>query len=328
MYGTWGNKKQAAESAAPFRYSVMKGDTLSSIAAKTNMAEKKIRELNPIVFSGKSNNVYPGQELIVDEPLAVSLPPPPEFIDQGWGQMHVVRSGDTVKSIALEFNTTEEAIRNDNRQYFPKGERGIMFPGQMLHIRVINTIPDPNHVDAHAIMHVVTHNDTFDAICAQHKTTKARLLLKNKGAFPNGMKPRLVPGQALVVGHNSAAEDRMRHIGEVKLTKQIHIVQVGETPESVAAHYGMTIDELREFNRAYFPKGYRGEIRPNHKLVVKRVDNQADEDGRNEVQDSDDDDNAAAVPNTYDTIMSPVRKPRKTKKASRQTNQQSDSDSA
>ncbi|OQR98226.1 hypothetical protein ACHHYP_09009 [Achlya hypogyna] len=316
MYGTWSNKK--AESSAPFRYSVIKGDTLSSIAAKTNMSESKIKELNPLIFCGKSSSVYPGQELIVDEPLAVSLPPPPEFIDQGWGQMHVVRSGDTVKSIATEFNTTEEAIRNDNRQYFPKGERGIMFPGQMLHIRVINTSPEAEVRDPHALLHIVAPGDTFESICATHATTKERLLLKNKVAFPNGMKPRLVVGQALVVGRNTAAEDRMRHIGEVKLTKQIHVVQVGESPESIAADYGMTIDELREFNRAYFPKGYRGEIRPNYKLVVKRVDNQA--------EDEDDGDEMTACSNEYDTIKSPVRKPRKSKK--RVSNQSDSDDSA
>ncbi|OQS05001.1 hypothetical protein THRCLA_02812 [Thraustotheca clavata] len=309
MYGTWGDKKH--ETSAPFRYSVVKGDTLNSIAAKTGQNERKIRELNPLVFCSKSNSVYPGQELIVDEPLAVSLPPPPEMIDQGWGQMHVVRSGDSVKSIALEYNTTEEAIRNDNRQYFPKGERGIMFPGQMLHIRVINTMPDPDHQDPFALKHIVKAEDTFESICEQYKTTKARLLLKNKVAFPNGMKPRLVVGQELIVGQNTLAADRLRHIGEVKLTKQIHIVQVDETPESIAQMYLMTIDELREYNRAYFPKGYRGQILPNYKLVVKKVDN------NNQEEESS---------NEYDTIQSPVRKSKKNSKKKKSNQSESESE--
>ncbi|ETW08355.1 hypothetical protein H310_00953 [Aphanomyces invadans] len=273
MYGTWGNKKKTLDSTAPFRYSVVKGDTLSSIARKTKQGEQKIRELNPMVFCGKNTTVYPGQELIVDEPLAVSLPPPPELIDHGWGQMHVVRSGDTIKSIALEYNTTEEFIRSDNRQYFPQGERGILFPGQMLHIRVVNTLQTDERVDRPGdIVHVVAADDTFESVAATYHTTRARIVLKNKSTFPIGQKPRLEPGMSLIVGHNSEIEDRLKRIGEVKLTKQIHEVAYGETPESICELYGMTMDEMREYNRAYFPKGYRGDIRPSYKLVVKRQD--------------------------------------------------------
>ncbi|KAF0699586.1 Aste57867_9837 [Aphanomyces stellatus] len=272
MYGTWGGKKEAADTTAPFRYSVTKGDTLSSIAQKTKQSEKKIRELNPMIFCGKNTAVYPGQELIVDEPLAVSLPPPPELIDHGWGQMHVVRSGESVKSIAVEYNTSEEFIRADNRQYFPQGERGILFPGQMLHIRVVNTQQDDGRLKPGDIVHVVTERDTFDSIADLHKTTRARILLRNKALFPIGQKPRLEAGQTLVVGHQAAIDDDARHIGEVKLTKMIHIVEYGETPEMLCERFHMTMDEMREYNRAYFPKGYRGDIRPNYKLVVKRPD--------------------------------------------------------
>ncbi|RHY01773.1 hypothetical protein DYB25_003348 [Aphanomyces astaci] len=276
MYGTWGNKKKALDSTAPFRYFVVKGDTLSSIAIKTKQAEDKIREMNPMVFCSKNATVYPGQELIVDESLAVSLPPPPELIDHGWGQMHVVRSGDTVKTIAVEYNTTEEFIRSDNRQYFPQGERGILFPGQMLHIRVVNTQQSDELVLRPGdVVHVVTSNDTFESIAATYHTTRARILLKNKSAFPIGHKPRLTAGTTLIVGHNAEIADRVKHVGEVKLTKQIHEVEYGETPESICELYGMTMDEMRDFNRAYFPKGYRGDIRPSFKLVVKRQDSNA-----------------------------------------------------
>jgi LysM repeat protein len=289
MYGTWVNKKKTAEASPPFRYCVAKGDTLSSIAAKTKQSEKTIKELNPLIFCGKNTTVYPGQELIVDEALAVSLPPPPEFIDYGWGQMHVVRAGDTVKSVAEEYNTTEKAIRSDNRQYFPHGERGIMFPGQMLHIRIINTIiPDLNNnhrVDPCTKIHIVTKSDSFESICDMYNITQARLLLQNKVTFPVGMKPRLVPGQELIVGRHAPdpIDDEnhhhdldhphhymRRHIAEVELTKQIHVVVDGETPESIAEMYGMTMAEMREYNRAYFPRGYRGQILPHYKLVVKR----------------------------------------------------------
>lgn len=287
---------------SPFRYEVQEGDTLASIAAKTSTTEARLRELNPMLVGASHSKkhrvkVYPGQQLIVEEARQVSLPPPPECIDNGWGQMHLVRSGETLKSIAAQYNTTEELLRQDNRRFFPAGERGALFPGQLLHVRLVNTGDMEEAREARADdqgdesragvtyssssatyskykTHLVEKADTFESICKAYSITYARLLQINRGRYPVGARAELVVGERLIVPdlYASQQEASRRNVAEVKLTKQIHIVEEGETPESIAATYNMTYEEMREFNRAYFPKGYRGEIRVGYKLVVKRLD--------------------------------------------------------
>jgi LysM repeat protein len=180
--------------------------------------------------------------------------------------MHVVRSGDTIKSVAEEYNTTEENIRNGNRQYFPTGERGIMFPGQMLHIRIINnTVSNPNHHhhdDPFAQIHIVAKSDTFESICDMYNLTRAHLLQKNKVTFPMGMKPRLLEGQALVVGRCHANMKMKEKCGshtdsflaaEVQSTKKnIHVDFAGGKEDDETRR--TTLEEEEE-DASFFERG-------------------------------------------------------------------------
>lgn len=311
MYGTVSSSASASsarEAAAPpintpspFRYEVQPGDTLASVAHKTQTTEAALLALNPLLGRKKRHvKLYPGQQLIVEEARAVSLPPPPECIDNGWGQMHLVRAGETLREIAALYNTTEEILRQDNRRYFPTGERSFLCPGQLLHIRLMNTGEmerDEPAADADATAsalnaqgeqeatytstsaafaryktHLVAPSDTFDSICKQYSIPYSHFLQINRGRYPVGKRAELVAGERVIVPDLVAAQQAAsrRNIAEVKLTKQIHVVEPGDTPEELAQRYGMTYDEMREYNRAYFPKGYRGEIRPGYKLVVKR----------------------------------------------------------
>jgi LysM repeat protein len=284
LYGSYGAPVGTITHASPFRYQVEEGDTLEIICQKTGTSAERICSLNSIVF-GSSNNpkrvkLYAGQQLIVEDANQVSLPPPPDCIDNGWGQMHVVRAGDSIQGIASLYNTTEDVIRQDNRQYFPAGERGILFPGQLLHIRMMNGADTNDQVTSasqgasfsHYKSHQVTSQDTFDSICQQYQISFSRLLEINRGKFPIGQHATLKIGEELIVPDVEATKlhEKMKNIAEIKLTKQIHIVQQGETPEEIANRYHMTRDEIREWNRVYFPKGYRGEIQPGYKLVVKK----------------------------------------------------------
>ncbi|RLN14057.1 hypothetical protein BBJ28_00017880 [Nothophytophthora sp. Chile5] len=315
MYGTVSSSSSGSRDAlapppptpSPFRYAVQAGDTLASIAHKTQTTEAALCALNPLLASSGSKKkrvkLYPGQQLIVEEARAVSLPPPPECIDNGWGQMHLVRAGETLRGIAALYNTTEEILRQDNRRFFPTGERSLLCSGQLLHVRLMNTgemeADDPavsgRDVDAKASAlnaqgemeatytgssaafaryktHLVTSSDTFKSLCEAYAIPYAHFLQINRGRYPLGQRAELVVGERVIVPDLLAAQQATsrRNIAEVKLTKQIHVVELGETPEGLAARYGMTYDEMREFNRAYFPKGYRGEIRPGYKLVVRR----------------------------------------------------------
>jgi LysM repeat protein len=342
MYGTYASDSYGATSSSrapppgraladpsPFRYEVRAGDTLESIADKLNTTEKKLLKLNPLLANNASSSrksshrikVYPGQQLVVEEARQVSLPPPPETIDHGWGQMHVMRAGETLRDVATLYNTTEALLRQDNRKYFPAGERGAVFPGQMLLVRYVNigqlepeeqvavassgsssTGSSPASVSGvtglarqHTTItkyksHRITKSDTFASLCDEYSIDYATLLQINRGRFPVGARAELVVGEQLIVPDLAAsqAEQSRRNVAEIKLTKQIHVVEDGETPHGLAERFRMTYDELREWNRASFPKGYRGEIRAGNKLVVRRLDDQEERRDRSDDESSDD----------------------------------------
>nr|CCA18017.1 conserved hypothetical protein [Albugo laibachii Nc14] len=241
-------------------------------------------------------------EPTLKSPENLQLSPPSDCIDKGWGQMHLVRHGDTLESIAALYHTTTHLIRKANRQHFPLGERGNVCPGLLLHIFKIDTkdqnasqidqkqihpIDRPPHsgtVPLHALKghsiqkynsHEIKCGDTLESICADYKLTMIQLMEMNRGRFIKGQLLRLQEGQSVIVPDAEATERayRYRHIGEVVLKKQIHVVEKGETAEDIARQYHMTIDQLRAFNRSYFPKGFRGNIFPGYNLVVNRQNN-------------------------------------------------------
>lgn len=260
------NQTHAGQSLA-FRYIVEQDDTLEVIARKTHRQPEDLYRLNSHLFNGTRHpKVYVGQALVIDEPGSLSLPPPPALIDDGWGQMHVVTSSDTLDSIAQAYNTSEDAIRSDNRQYFPVGERRAVFPGQMLHIRQINTVATGRYIEQPEY-YSVGPSDTFETIAGKTGMSIQELLDCNRVQFPRGSRLELHPSMKLIV-RGKKPKVSMRNIAEVVLTKQIHIVQEGDTPRRISEKYNMSMDQLREYNRAIFPKGYRGHIRAGHQLVV------------------------------------------------------------
>jgi hypothetical protein len=99
-------------------------------------------------------------------------------------------------------------------------------------------------------------------IRSQYKITYQRLLPLNPAMFPVGRRVRLVVNKQLIVPDSNVPEpDPNRfHVSKVVLTKQIHEVEKGETPQSIAALDNMTYDEQCEYNRAYFRLGFAGEI--------------------------------------------------------------------
>lgn len=272
-YGTFfgkENKNLKVESihnmhSTQFHYIVKPGDTLESICKNTHITLDTLLKLNDLQAKSK---VYTGMELVVDEPGSIDLPPMPCSIDKGWGYTHVVTSYDTLEGIALAYNTNVDLIRRDNREYFPIGERSELYKGMLLHIRLGMSVAD-DVVGGDVEEYVVRGKDTIEKVLSKYDMNIRELIKYNKSIFPMGSKLCVRKGMTIHVKKKGARQDQRQNYAEVVLSKKIHLVEMGDTPQGLIEMYNMSMDEFREWNRCYFPKGYTGRIVPGNKVVVK-----------------------------------------------------------
>lgn len=100
-------------------YIVKKGDTLTSIAKKYNTTWKELYEVNKSVIGNNPNLIKVGLKLTIKGQTI---------------NYYVVKSGDTLSSIAKKYNTTWQKIYNDNRGNIGTNPNRI-YPGQKLVIK-------------------------------------------------------------------------------------------------------------------------------------------------------------------------------------------------
>ncbi len=99
--------------SGPLTYIVEEGDNLWSIATEFGVDIEILMWVNDIAIA---NEIYVGQELIIPEE-GTELPtvtPLPATLLPGQKIIYRVRPGDTLESIAAQFNSTAEAIAEEN----------------------------------------------------------------------------------------------------------------------------------------------------------------------------------------------------------------------
>jgi len=151
--------------------------------------------------------------------LALSLAAQPAFAQ---GQVHVVRAGETLYSIAARYGTTPQAIAAANNL----ANANYIYAGQRL------TIPSGGGgAAASGGTHTVGRGETLSAIAARYGTTVAALVRANGLASAN----MIYVGQRLTVpGGGAAASSGGSQQGGV------HTVSRGDTLAAIAARYGTT----------------------------------------------------------------------------------------
>ena len=128
---------------------VRHGETLASIAATYNTSVAALAAANNIV---NVNRIYPGQHLII--PVA-TLPTHP--------QTYTVQRGDTLRNIALRFNTTVDTLVQLNHIVNPNR----IIPGQVLILPATSgpIVPPPTAPPTTVGgRYQVRHGDTLAAI--------------------------------------------------------------------------------------------------------------------------------------------------------------------
>lgn len=221
-------------------YTVQLDDTVSTVAEKFGITSQQLREMNLLA----SDNLQVGQVLRVPNTPGVTsdglpTPTPAPFL-------YTVKEGDTLFSIALQFDVSSNEIVAANTLVDPNN----VFVGQELLIPGYQPggsssasagSGTPANPDAPAV-HVVQAGEVLSVIAEKYGITLEELVAANRIANPNLVSP----GTELVIPGLSAAE--------LEAANQIiHIVQTGESLGSIAAQYGVTADAIIEANRITNP---------------------------------------------------------------------------
>jgi len=195
-------------------YTVRPGDTLSEIAARHDVGLVLLRQINRLA----SDRIHPGQKLV--------LRPSPQ--DE---PVHVVRYGETLSEIALEYRLDTAQLRRINGL---EGDR--ILAGQKLRLK-----------DTPAAVHLVERGDALWEIAQAYSMSVAELKSLN-GLSSN----RIYPGQELKLDP-----------GKAGATAE-YVVAPGDNLIEIARLHQMSVAELRRLNRL------EGSIiHPGQRLVVR-----------------------------------------------------------
>ncbi|HSG42571.1 MAG TPA: LysM peptidoglycan-binding domain-containing protein [Anaerolineales bacterium] len=188
---------------------VVSGDTLYKIAARCGTSTSALRRANPAIGSG--NLIYPGQVL--------QLPGAILGTDGGYF-IYIVARGDTLKGLAIRFDTTLDALLAGNPEIT---NANVIYEGQWIKVYVGSTPPPSGQI------YYVRKGDTLRNIASRMSTTTQELLKVN----PQITNPNLIyVGQAITIPAGVAS----------------YIVQKGDTLRIIAGKFGTTVENLLSLN--------------------------------------------------------------------------------
>jgi len=195
---------------------VVSGDTLYKIAVRCGTTVSALRRANPEL--GWSNLIFPGQVL--------QLPGTILGTDGGYF-IYIIAQGDTLKGLALRFDTTVDAILAANPEITNPNR---IYAGQHVKVYVGPVTPPPTTPPpASGQVYYVRKGDTLRNIASRMSTTVDELLKYN----PQILNPNLIyVGQAIAIPP----------------TASTYIVQPGDTLRIIANKFGTTVDYLLALN--------------------------------------------------------------------------------
>lgn len=187
-------------------YIVVSGDSLWSIAKKFGTTVNELKELNNLT----SNNLSIGQVLKIPVEIEEEIP----------SGTYVVKSGDTLYSIANKFNTTVSELKSLNNL-----TSNTLSIGQNLKIPT-----SENYIN-----YIVKSGDSLYSIARKYDTTVDEI--KNLNNLTSNL---LSIGQTLKISSANHIDTDTNYIE--------YIVKSGDNLYSIARNYGITQSELMDYN--------------------------------------------------------------------------------
>lgn len=193
---------------------VASGDTLQKIANRCGTTVSALRRANPDIGSGSL--IYPGQVLLLPGAILGT---------DGGFFIYIVARGDTLKSLAVRFSTTVDALLAANPAIT---NANLIYEGQQLKVYVSTTPPPPPPPPVGQIYYVQS-GDTLRKIASRYSTTVYAILQANSQiSNPNV----IYVGQTITIPAGAST----------------YVVQSGDTLQIIANRFGTTVSNLLALN--------------------------------------------------------------------------------
>ncbi len=169
---------------------------------------------------------------------------------------HIVAKGETVKQIAQKYNVTPFDIYREN----PDAKNGI---AQDLVLLI--PIATKNEKKSDSRIHEVIQKETVYGIAKHYEIAVGELYKSNPGIETNGIKT----GQILVI-----PKPKINNLGNNNVTTKYHEVLAKETKFSIAKQYGITLEQLNNWNPTIpenLPLGYKLLVSKDSKSATLEV---------------------------------------------------------
>ncbi|MCU0448033.1 MAG: LysM peptidoglycan-binding domain-containing protein [Microscillaceae bacterium] len=207
----------------PSKHIVQVGESLYTIAKKYNLTVAELKQLNPLA----SSNLRVGQELTVTTATPPSVAPPEA------GE-HIVKAGDTLYSIAREYEVTVAHLLKLN--HLTSHNLKI---GQRLRIRDKSTESKTNQPE----IHIVERGDSLHTIAQHYGMSVTELMTLNQLNMGT-----LSVGQKLKVNYKPQTKTETNTTPQNPDYEEYN-VEKGESLYAIARKFGLSINELKIFNQ-------------------------------------------------------------------------------
>ncbi len=208
-------------------YVVQKGDTLYGISKQFNTSMQRLRELNNL-----SSDILTIGKVLIVSPNSDSNPS--ECVT------YTVKKGDSLYSIAKQYNSTVDAIKRYNN--LTSNNLSI---GQKLKLPCYMKDND-NTTMPNFVMYTVKAGDSLYSIAQQYNTTVDKIKSDNKLPSNN-----LSIGQVLMIADKTTDATVEECFGEDEVLEEdyvIYVVKPGDNLYSIARKYDTTVSELKRLN--------------------------------------------------------------------------------
>lgn len=234
-------------------HTVRRGETLGQIADRYGMGLRDLKYQNGL----RNDRIYPGQRIKVNG-YSAPAPQTRSYSTNDLPETHKVQRGESLYIIAQQYGMSVDQIKSAN------GLRSnSIYPGQRLKVKSAanyniassssKSKSNPSSSN-NFVIHTVKNGETLGHIAENYG------VLAREIRSWNGMSGSLIrPGDKLRISSNNIATNKSSNSNY-----DVHVVKRGETVGLIAARYGVSESDIRNWNDKNSNKILAGE-----KLYVK-----------------------------------------------------------